>query len=134
MTSNGIIHVIDQVLLPPVEGDETTDGDATESSEDDETSWLTYVLVITGVIILGVAAGLLYTRKQESNGVSEPKEYAQGGIINQLEPIDASSYASPQTTTQSYDTGYAQQVAQPVQPVVAEPVALQQWTLSLIHI
>ena len=129
MTSNGIIHVIDQVLLPPVEGDETTDGDATESSEDDETSWLTYVLVITGVIILGVAAGLLYTRKQESNGVSEPKEYAQGGIINQLQPIDASSYASQQTTTQSYDTGYAQQqVAQPVQPVVAEPVALQQWT------
>ncbi|RJU97770.1 MAG: hypothetical protein DWC00_00575, partial [Candidatus Poseidoniales archaeon] len=130
MTSNGIIHVIDQVLLPPVEGDETTDGDATESSEDDETSWLTYVLVITGVIILGVAAGLLYTRKQESNGVSEPKEYAQGGIINQLQPIDASSYASPQTTTQSYDTGYAQQaqVVQPVQPVVTEPVALQQWT------
>ena len=77
---------------------------------------------------MGVAAGLLYTRKQESNGVSEPKEYAQGGIINQLQPIDASSYASPQTTTQSYDTGYAQQVAQPVQPVVAEPVALQPWT------
>ncbi|MCH1442959.1 MAG: fasciclin domain-containing protein, partial [Candidatus Poseidoniaceae archaeon] len=120
MTSNGIIHVIDQVLIPPVEGDENTDGDATESSEDDETSWLTYVLVITGVIILGVAAGLLYTRKQESSGVSEPKEYGQGGIINQLQPIDASSYASPQTTTQSYDTGYAQQaVAQPVQPVVA---------------
>ena len=130
MTSNGIIHVIDQVLIPPTEGDENTDGDATESSEDDETSWLTYVLVITGVIILGVAAGLLYTRKQEGSEVSEPKEYAQGGIINQLQPIDPSSYTSQQTVTQSYDPGYGQQAqaAQPVQPVVAEPVALQQWT------
>ena len=63
MTSNGIIHVIDQVLLPPVEEDENTAGDGTESSEDEDTSWLTYVLVITGVIILGVAAGLLYTRR-----------------------------------------------------------------------
>jgi len=130
MTSNGIIHVIDQVLIPPVEGDENTDGDATESSEDEETSWLTYVLVITGVIILGVAAGLLYTRKQESNEVSGTKDYAQGGIINQLQPIDASTYTSQQTVTPSYDSGYGQQAqaVQPVQPVVSEPVALQQWT------
>ena len=130
MTSNGIIHVIDQVLIPPVEGDANTDGDATESSEDEETSWLTYVLVITGVIILGVAAGLLYTRKQESNEVSGTKEYAQGGIINQLQPIDASTYTSQQTVTPSYDSGYGQQAqaVQPVQPVVSEPVALQQWT------
>ena len=130
MTSNGIIHVIDQVLIPPIEGDENTDGDATESSEDEETSWLTYVLVITGVIILGVAAGLLYTRKQESNEVSGTKDYAQGGIINQLQPIDASTYTSQQTVTPSYDSGYGQQAqaVQPVQPVVSEPVALQQWT------
>ena len=130
-TFNGIIHVIDQVLLPPGEGNENTDGDSTESSEDEEIGWLTYVLIITGVVILGVAAGLLYTRKQGNGGGNQTKEYAQGGIINQLQPIEASSYTSQQTETQSYDSGYGQQQAQPVQPVqpvVAEPVALQQWT------
>ena len=126
-TSNGIIHVIDQVLLPPVEGDENVDGDSTESSEDEETGWLTYVLVIGGVIVLGVVAGLLYTRRQETGQGSESKEYVQGGIINQLQPIDASSYNTQQTqSTPSYATGYAAQAT--VQPVVAEPVALQQWT------
>ena len=135
MTSNGIIHVIDQVLLPPVEEDENTAGDGTESSEDEDTSWLTYVLVITGVIILGVAAGLLYTRRQETGEGNPTKEYAQGGIINQLQPIDASSYASQQAVTQSYDSGYGQQAqaVQPVQPVVSEPVALQQWTDASGH-
>jgi uncharacterized surface protein with fasciclin (FAS1) repeats len=135
MTSNGIIHVIDQVLLPPVEEDENTAGDGTESSEDEDTSWLTYVLVITGVIILGVAAGLLYTRRQETGEENPIKEYAQGGIINQLQPIDASSYASQQAVTQSYDSGYGQQAqaVQPVQPVVSEPVALQQWTDASGH-
>ena len=126
-TSNGIIHVIDQVLLPPVEDDENVDGDSTESSEDEETGWLTYVLVIGGVIVLGVVAGLLYTRRQETGQGSESKEYVQGGIINQLQPIDASSYNTQQTqSTPSYATGYAAQAT--VQPVVAEPVALQQWT------
>ena len=126
-TFNGIIHVIDQVLIPPVDSDENTEGDATESSEDEETGWLTYVLIITAVVVLGVAAGLLYTRRQEASGANQTKEYAQVGIINQLEPIDVSSYSSQQTETPSYDSGYGQQ-AQPVQPVVAEPVALQQWT------
>ena len=126
-TSNGIIHVIDQVLLPPVEDDENVDGDSTESSEDEETGWLTYVLVIGGVIVLGVVAGLLYTRRQETGQGSESKEYVQGGIINQLQPIDASSYNTQQTqSAPSYATGYAAQAT--VQPVVAEPVALQQWT------
>ena len=135
MASNGIIHVIDQVLIPPAEEDENTSGDGTESSEDEDTSWLTYVLVITGVIILGVAAGLLYTRRQETGEENPTKEYAQGGIINQLQPIDASSYASQQAVTQSYDSGYGQQVqaVQPVQPVVSEPVALQQWTDASGH-
>ena len=129
-TSNGIIHVIDQVLIPPVDSDENTEGDATESSEDEETGWLTYVLIITAVVVLGVAAGLLYTRRQEASGANQTKEYAQGGIINQLEPIDVSSYSPQQTETPSFDSGYGQQAqpAQPVQPVVAEPVALQQWT------
>ncbi|MDA8622889.1 fasciclin domain-containing protein [Candidatus Poseidoniales archaeon] len=135
MASNGIIHVIDQVLIPPAEEDENTSGDGTESSEDEDTSWLTYVLVITGVIILGVAAGLLYTRRQETSEENPTKEYAQGGIINQLQPIDASSYASQQAVTQSYDSGYGQQAqaVQPVQPVVSEPVALQQWTDASGH-
>ena len=135
MASNGIIHVIDQVLIPPAEEDENTSGDGTESSEDEDTSWLTYVLVITGVIILGVAAGLLYTRRQETGEENPTKEYAQGGIINQLQPIDASSYASQQAVTQSYDSGYGQQAqaVQPVQPVVSEPVALQQWTDASGH-
>ena len=113
-----------------VDDEDDDDDEDEESSEDEETSWLTYVLVITGVIILGVAAGLLYTRKQESNEVSGTKDYAQGGIINQLQPIDASTYTSQQTVTPSYDSGYGQQAqaVQPVQPVVSEPVALQQWT------
>ena len=126
-TFNGIIHVIDQVLIPPVEENENTDGDATESSEDEETGWLTYVLLFIGVVIVGVAVGLLYTRRQGDGEVHETKEYAQGGIINQLQTIDPSSYASQQTATASYDSGFGQQT-QAAQPVVTEPVALQQWT------
>ena len=126
-TFNGIIHVIDQVLIPPVEENENTDGDETESSEDEETGWLTYVLLFTAVVILGVAAGLFFTRRQGDGEVHETKEYAQGGIINQLQTIDPSSYASQQTATASYDSGFGQQT-QAAQPVVTEPVALQQWT------
>ena len=126
-TFNGIIHVIDQVLIPPVEENENTDGDATESSEDEETGWLTYVLLFIAVVIVGVAVGLLYTRRQGDGEVHETKEYAQGGIINQLQTIDPSSYASQQTATPSYDSGFGQQT-QAAQPVVTEPVALQQWT------
>ena len=126
-TFNGIIHVIDQVLIPPVEENENTDGDATESSEDEETGWLTYVLLFIAVVIVGVAVGLLYTRRQGDGEVHETKEYAQGGIINQLQTIDPSSYVSQQTATPSYDSGFGQQT-QAAQPVVTEPVALQQWT------
>jgi hypothetical protein len=67
------------------------------------------------------------------------KDFAQGGIMNQLQMVEPTAYAAQPIQAvqpvQAVQPAQAVQVAQPVQmvqatpqPVVAEPTVLRQWT------
>ncbi|MDA8690492.1 fasciclin domain-containing protein, partial [Euryarchaeota archaeon] len=162
MTSNGIIHVIDKVLMPPVEDatdttdttDTTGQSDGASGDSDDEGGFL-WILIVVILVLGGGAGGLLFMRSRGGDD-EESKEFGQGGLVNQLQPITTTPYAGAQAAattayatepvqqTQQYQP--AQQVAQvapvtqvaqvqPVQtvevipqPAVAEPTVLRQWT------
>ena len=131
--SNGIIHVIDKVLMPPTEDDSS---DEAKSSSDDDDSSYTIWIVIGLIVIIGGAGAVLFMRSKDSEPLME-KDLS--GLLGQLEPVEATAYAT-QTVQQQYPTQPAQvaqpaQVTQPVQmtqavqqPVVAEPAVLKQWT------
>ena len=57
-TSNGIIHVVDKVLMPPV--DSETDGDSTAAGTSDEDGNL--LLIVGIVLIVAIIGGLLVVR------------------------------------------------------------------------
>ena len=155
-TSNGIIHVIDMVLTPPVAGDtsdtggSTDIGDSASGDSDDSASYL-WIGIVLLLLIGGGVGGLLFMRNR--NGADDAsKALPLGGLLDQLQPISTTSYADTQASANPYAaqastaTAYAQQptqqtqsyqavqpaqpVAQPVaaQPVVAEPTVLRQWT------
>ena len=155
LTSNGVIHVIDTVLTPPVEVidvDDDDDDNEGEGSEDDASSakdededdgFMTYVYIGLVILVLAGVGGLLYMRRGESGG-DLAKEYTQGNIINDLPLMSSSTIFSAQpASTQSTATSFATQtmaaqpqpvaampVSQPlpVQPVAVEPQVLNQWT------
>jgi uncharacterized surface protein with fasciclin (FAS1) repeats len=133
--SNGIIHVIDKVLTPPVEEIEDSSDDSASSSDDD--SNLFTILLILLVVIGGGAGAVLFMRNRGGEEESA-KDFAQGGIINQLQTVNPTAYA-----TQSVQAAQPIQAVQAVQPiqavqpvqaveaipqVIAEPVVLRQWT------
>ena len=126
--SNGIIHVIDKVLMPPT--DEGDSSDEAKSSSDDDDSSYTIWIVIGLIVIIGGAGAVLFMRSKDSEPLME-KDLS--GLLGQLEPVEATAYAT-QTVQQQYPAQPAQ-VTQPVQmtqvvqqPVVAEPAVLRQWT------
>ena len=138
MTSNGVIHVIDKVLMPPVEDatdttdttDTTGQTDGASGDSDDEGGYL-WILIVVLLILGGGAGGLLFMRNRGGND-DDSKEFGQGGLVNQLQPISTTSYAGTQTAaTTAYATEPAQQYQsvqqtqqyQPVQQVaqVAQP-------------
>ena len=57
-TSNGIIHIVDKVLMPPV--DSETDGDSTAAGTSDEDGNL--LLIVGIVLIVAIVGGLLVVR------------------------------------------------------------------------
>lgn len=128
-TSNGVIHVVDKVIMPPEETTGATDD--TESSSDDESSNVVWIALVIILLIGGGAGGLLFVRSRKD---STSKDFASvGGLLNQLKPVDTSAY-QPQTQ-QSYQPQAQQQSYQPVQtvevvqqPVAVEPTILRQWT------
>ena len=141
-TSNGVIHVIDTVLTPPVEvidvdDDDEDDVNEGEGSEDDASSakdededdgFMTYVYIGLVILVLAGVGGLLYMRRGESGG-DLAKEYTQGNIINDLPLMSSSTIFTAQpTSTQSTATSFATQTiaAEPAaqtQPVAAMPVS-----------
>ena len=133
-TSNGIIHVIDKVLMPPADEDDSSD-EAKSSTDDDDSSYTIWI-VIGLIVIIGGAGAVLFMRSKDSEPLME-KDLS--GLLGQLEPVEATAYAT-QTVQQQYPAQPAQmaqpaQVTQPVQmtqavqqPVVAEPAVLRQWT------
>ena len=128
-TSNGVIHVVDKVIMPPEETTGATDD--TESSSDDESSNVVWIALVIILLIGGGAGGLLFVRSRKE---STSKDFASvGGLLNQLQPVDTSAY-QPQTQ-QTYQPQAQQQSYQPVQtvevvqqPVAVEPTILRQWT------
>ena len=134
--SNGIIHVIDAVLTPPVEEVEESGEETSGTSEEDSGNLITILLVVLAV--LGGGAGVVLFMRNRGEEVETSKDFAQGGILNQLQPVDPNAYA-PQAVQQTQVTSQPAvqtQVVQPIQtvevipqqPVVAEPTVLRQWT------
>ena len=120
MTSNGVIHVIDKVLMPPVEDatdttdttDTTGQTDGASGDSDDEGGYL-WILIVVLLILGGGAGGLLFMRNRGGND-DDSKEFGQGGLVNQLQPISTTSYAGIQTAD---STAYATEPAQQYQSV-----------------
>jgi len=146
MTSNGIIHVIDAVLMPPEEAVDDASGDGV-ASEDDEGGLMT-IISFVAVGLIGALGAVLFLRSRASDEEVQ-KDLSELGIITNSQPIAATvdysaQYAqqaqpAQQVATQAYVAQPAQAV-QPiqtveviphpmaVQPVVAEPTVVRQWT------
>jgi uncharacterized surface protein with fasciclin (FAS1) repeats len=120
MTSNGVIHVIDKVLMPPVEDatdttdttDTTGQTDGASGDSDDEGGYL-WILIVVLLILGGGAGGLLFMRNRGGND-DDSKEFGQSGLVNQLQPISTTSYAGTQAAA---TTAYATEPAQQYQSV-----------------
>jgi uncharacterized surface protein with fasciclin (FAS1) repeats len=133
--SNGVIHVIDKVLIPPTEEVEDS-SDEVSSSSDDDSNVFTIVLILL-VIIGGGAGAVLFIRNRDSDE-EVAKDFPQGGIMNQLQTVNPTAYATQevQAVQQVQQVQQVQpvQAVQPIQTVevapqvVAEPVPLRQWT------
>ena len=145
-TSNGVIHVIDTVLTPPVEvvddddvdtddEDDVNEGEGSEddasssNDEDEDDGFMTYVYIGLVILVLAGVGGMLYMRRGESSGGDLAKEYSQGDIINDLPLMSSSTIFTAQpTSTQSTATSFATQTmaAEPAvqtQQVAAMPVS-----------
>jgi len=137
-TSNGVVHVIDMVLMPPVEitDDSESSTDDSESSTDDDSDNLLWIIIGVVLVLVGGAGALLFVRNRNS-AASASKDFSSQGLMNQLESVDQTAYigqSSQPVAQQQAINPVAQQptVVQTVevipQPVVAEPVVLNQWT------
>ena len=129
--SNGVIHVIDKVLMPPADEVEESSDDGASSSSDEDSGLLTIVLVLLALIAGGVGVVLFMRNRTPEEDAS--KDFAQGGIMNQLQTVEPTAYATqPIQAVQPVQPVQAVQPVQMVQatpqPVVAEPTVLRQWT------
>ncbi|MGB1475531.1 MAG: fasciclin domain-containing protein [Candidatus Poseidoniaceae archaeon] len=152
-TSNGVIHVIDKVLMPPVpevevpvdEEDETTEGegtgDGTSSDEDEDSGWMNYLYIGLGILVLAGVGGLLFMRRGEAGG-DISKDFAQGGVSNPMSMNEGTIFTAQPSSGQTTATSYATQTqatyptqtvaaaqptyqAQAIAQPVAEPVVAQ---------
>ena len=138
VTSNGVIHVIDKVLMPPVDStdDSESSTDDSESSTDDDSSNLLWIIIGVVIVLAGGAGTVLFMRNRNS-AISASKDFSSQGLMNQLESVDQSAYISQSSQPVTQQPITTQAVQQPAvtetvevipQPVVSEPVVLQQWT------
>ena len=128
--SNGVIHVIDMVLMPPAdEVEDTTDTDNEALSDGDDSNVGT-VLIAVGALVIVAAVGVLLFLRQRRPGV----DLASAGIINTTQPMgsmmattEVAQTASAYTATTS--TTAAQPVAQTTtQSANPDVGVVQQWT------
>jgi uncharacterized surface protein with fasciclin (FAS1) repeats len=129
LASNGIIHVVDKVIMPPSEVDDSSD-DAESSSDDDSNSIIWIALVV--ILLLGGGAGGFYLVRSKGAAATLSKDFSSAGLMNDLQPIEPTAYAT-QATAQPVQQAYQPQPVETVevvqaQPVVAEPNVLRQWT------
>ena len=131
-TSNGVIHVIDKVLMPPVpevevpvdEENETNEGegtgDGTSSDEDEDSGWMNYLYIGLGILVLAGVGGLLFLRRGEAGG-DISKDFAQGGVSNPMSMNEGTIFTAQPSSGQTTTTSYATQIqaTYPTQTVTA---------------
>ena len=130
LASNGIIHVVDKVIMPPSDEVNDSNDDAESSSDDDSNNFIWIALVV--ILLLGGGAGGFYLVRAKGAAATLSKDFASAGLMNDLQPIEATAYAT-QATAQPVQQAYQPQPVETVevvqaQPVVAEPNLLRQWT------
>jgi uncharacterized surface protein with fasciclin (FAS1) repeats len=113
LTSNGVIHVIDAVIIPQAEVDPTATGDGAESEEEDSNIVLIASIIGIAVVVL-IIGGLLYVRGRDESSPSEEKDFSSNGLAATTQPASTYSYEPQQST---YTSQYAPQQSQPLQPV-----------------
>ena len=120
-TSNGVIHVIDAVLIPQKEIEPDATGDGVESEEED--SNLVMILTIIGaVLVLGALGGLFFVRSRRSSSLSDEKDFTSNGLATTSESASTYTYEPQQAVQSTYTSQYAPQQSQPLQPVQVEQV------------
>ena len=119
-TSNGVIHVIDKVLMPPVpeievpvdEEDETNEGegtgDGTSSDEDEDSGWMDYLYIGLAILILAVIGGVLFMRRGEAGG-DISNDLSQGGLSNSMSMSEGTIFTAQPSSGQTSATSYATQ-------------------------
>ena len=119
-TSNGVIHVIDKVLMPPVpeievpvdEEDETNEGegtgDGTSSDEDEDSGWMDYLYIGLAILILAVIGGVLFMRRGEVGG-DISNDLSQGGLSNSMSMSEGTIFTAQPSSGQTSATSYATQ-------------------------
>jgi uncharacterized surface protein with fasciclin (FAS1) repeats len=133
LTSNGVIHVIDAVIIPQAEVDPSTTGDGAESEEED--SNIVLIASIIGIVLVVlIVGGLLYVRGRDESSPSVEKDFSSNGLTATSQTATTYSYEPQQAAQSTYTSQYAPQTSQPLQPVqvqqtqpvqtqVAQPVA-----------
>ena len=128
--SNGVIHVIDMVLMPPAdEVEDTTESDNEALSDGDDTNVGT-VLIAVGVLVVVAAVGAILFLRQRRPEVNLSKS----GIIDTTQPM-GSMMATTEVaqTTSAYTATTTATAAQPVAQVTTQTAnpdvgVVQQWT------
>ena len=120
VTSNGVIHVIDKVIIPQAEVDPTATGDGVEADEEDDDNLVLILSIVGAVVLLGVIGGLLFVRGRRPSSGAESKDFAQEGLNTTAQPATSYSYETQQAAQQTYTSQYAPQQSSPFQPVQVE--------------
>ena len=128
-TSNGIIHIVDKVLMPPV--DSETDGDSTAAGTSDEDGNL--LLIVGIVLVVAIIGGLLVVRfaRRGHDGLEAIQAIGKTDVgLPQTTPAvqnSATTYASEAANTAYQQQTYQQQAyeQQSYQQQAYQPVAQQ---------
>ena len=122
ITSNGVIHVIDKVIIPQAEVDPTATGDGVEADEEDDDNLVLILSIVGAVVLLGAIGGLLFVRGRRPSSGVETKDFAQDGLTTAAQPAATYSYEPQQAAQQTYTSQYAPQQSSTLQPVQVEQV------------
>ena len=122
ITSNGVIHVIDKVIIPQAEVDPTATGDGVEADEEDDDNLVLILSIVGAVVLLGAIGGLLFVRGRRPSSGVETKDFAQERSNTVAQPATTYSYEPQQAAQQTYTSQYAPQQSSPFQPVQVEQV------------
>ena len=129
--SNGVIHVIDMVLMPPAdEVEDTTDTDGEALSDGDGGNVGTVLIAVGALVVVAAVGVLLFLRQRNSASVN----LASGGIIDNMQPMGGMSASTqPASTMPSIATTTAAAAQPAAQATVQQSTnpdvgVVQQWT------